>query len=191
MKIAVIGAGRIGRTLGAKWSAAGHAVVYGVRTPQETDERAVADAVDDADVVVLAVPGAAGLDVLRSLGSKLEGKLVIDATNDAPGSSTLRARAVVEGGGSPVRAFNTLGWENFADPVVGGMQADLLFAAEDGPDRQTAEQLIREVGLEPVWLGGLDAFDVADSVTQLWFTLVFERGLGRRLAFKVLRDQAG
>ncbi len=72
---------------------------------------------------------------------------------------------------------------------MGGVRADLVFAADDGAGRQTAEQLIREVGLEPVWLGGVDAFDVADSVTQLWFTLVFKRGLGRRLAFKVLRDQ--
>ena len=36
--------------------------------------------------------------------------------------------------------------------------------------------------------GGVDEFDVVDSVTQLWFTLVFKRQLGRRLAFKVLRD---
>jgi len=33
MKIAVIGAGNIGRTLGSKWAAAGHEVVYGVRSP--------------------------------------------------------------------------------------------------------------------------------------------------------------
>ena len=189
MKIAVIGAGRIGRTLGGKWTGAGHAVVYGVRTPKQSDERPVSDAVDAADVVVLAVPGAVGLDVVESLGPLLAGKIVIDATNDVPGSSALRASAALAGGGIPVRAFNTLGWENFADPVVGGIQADLLFAADEGPGKQTGEQLIREVGLEPVWLGGVDAFDVVDSVTQLWFTLVFKRGLGRRLAFKVLRDQ--
>jgi len=189
MKIAVIGAGRIGRTLGEKWTPAGHTVVYGVRTPEQAHERPVPDAVDGADVVVLAVPGAAALSVVESLGRLLAGKVVVDATNDVPGSSALRALAVAEAGGVPVRAFNTLGWENFADPVVGGMQADLLFAADEGPGKQTAEQLIREVGLEPVWLGGVDAFDVVDSVTQLWFTLVFKRGLGRRLAFKVLRDQ--
>lgn len=52
----------------------------------------------------------------------------------------------------------------------------------------TAEALIRDVGLEPVWLGGVEAFDVADGVTRLWFTLALQRKLGRRLAFKVLRD---
>jgi 8-hydroxy-5-deazaflavin:NADPH oxidoreductase len=127
--------------------------------------------------------------VVESLGRLLAGRVVIDATNDVPGSSALRASAALAAGGVPVRAFNTLGWENFADPVVGGVQADLLYAADEGPGKQTVEQLIREVGLEPVWLGGVDAFAVVDSVTQLWFTLVFKRGLGRRLAFKVLRDQ--
>jgi len=193
MKIAIIGAGRIGTTLGAKWEAAGHAVVYGVRSPDGKAEQPVLEAADGADVIVLAVPGAAAMDVIESLGQALAGRFLIDATNDvgSPGSGTVRARAAIAEGAIPVRAFNTLGWENFADPVVGGVRADLLFGADEGPGKDVAEQLIRDVGLEPVWLGGIDEFDVVDSVTQLWFTLVFKRGLGRRLAFKLLRDQPG
>jgi len=34
VRIAVVGAGNIGRTLGTKWVAAGHEVVYGVRSPE-------------------------------------------------------------------------------------------------------------------------------------------------------------
>jgi len=190
VQIAVIGAGRIGRTLGEKWAAAGHTVVYGVRAAEGADERPVREAADGADVIVLAVPGNAAMDVIESLGPTLAGRVVIDATNDvaAPGSGTLRARATLAQGADPVRAFNTLGWENFADPIVGGVPADLLFGAEEGRGKDVAEQLIRDMGLEPVWVGGVDEFDVVDSVTQLWFTLVFKRQLGRRLAFKVLRD---
>jgi 8-hydroxy-5-deazaflavin:NADPH oxidoreductase len=165
MRIAVIGAGNIGRTLGGKWSAAGH-----------------------AEVVLLAVPAPAAKEVLASLGSDLAGKVVVDATNDVQGSGKLHALDELADGAHPVRAFNTLGWENFADPVVGGVTADLVYAAEEGVARYTAERLIRDVGLEPVWVGGVDAFDVVDSVTRLWFTLAFQRKLGRRLAFKVLRD---
>jgi 8-hydroxy-5-deazaflavin:NADPH oxidoreductase len=188
MSIAVIGAGNIGRTLGGKWSAAGHNVVYGVRQPGEPATATVADAVAAAEVVVLAVPGAAATEVIASLGSDLAGKVVVDATNDVQGSGKLHALDELADGAHPVRAFNTLGWENFADPVVGGVTADLLYAAEEGVARETAERLIRDVGLEPVWVGGVDAFDVVDSVTRLWFTLAFQRKLGRRLAFKVLRD---
>ena len=188
LRIAVIGAGNIGRTLGSKWAAAGHEVVYGVRRPGEPGTASVGDAVERAEVVVLAVPGAAAKEVVASLGSDLAGKVVVDATNDVQGSGKLHALDELAHGAHPVRAFNTLGWENFADPVVGGVQADLLYAAEEGVAKDTAETLIRDVGLEPVWVGGVEAFDVVDSVTRLWFTLALQRGLGRRLAFKVVRD---
>jgi predicted dinucleotide-binding enzyme len=189
MKIAVIGAGNIGGTLGRKWAAAGHEVVYGVRSPGAPGTSAVADAVAGAGVVVLAVPGSAAKDVLASLGAALAGKVVIDATNDIQGAGKLHALDELADGAHPVRAFNTLGWENFADPVFDGVAADLFYAAEEGHAKEVADRLIAEVGLEPVWLGGVDAFDVVDSLTRLWFLLAFQRKLGRRLAFKMLVGQ--
>jgi predicted dinucleotide-binding enzyme len=189
MRIAVIGAGNIGRTLGGKWVTAGHQVVYGVRSPGAPDTAAVADAVATAEVVTLAVPGAAAKDVLAALGAALAGKVVIDATNDIEGTGKLHALGELTDGAHPVRAFNTLGWENLADPIFDGVTADLFYAAEDGHANEVAHRLIAEVGLRPVWLGGVDAFDLVDSLTQLWFTLAFQRKLGRRLAFKMLVDQ--
>jgi 8-hydroxy-5-deazaflavin:NADPH oxidoreductase len=188
MKIAVLGAGKIGRTLGEKWVGAGHDVVYGVRRPGKPGTAAVAAAVTDAEVVVLAVPGAVAEDVVSQLGMDLAGKVVVDATNNVLGPGKLHALGELADGAHPVRAFNTLGWEIFADPTVGGVTADLLYAAEEGIAKDTAETLIRDVGLEPVWVGGVDAFDIVDSVTLLWFTLALQRKLGRRLAFKVLRE---
>jgi 8-hydroxy-5-deazaflavin:NADPH oxidoreductase len=187
MRIAVIGAGNIGRTLGGKWEAAGHQVIYGVRNPAGPGQASVSDAVTGTEVVLIAVPGAAAKDVLATLGPALVGKVVVDASNAVQGSK-LHALDDLPEGAHPVRAFNTLGWENFADPVVAGVQADLFYAAEDGRPREVAEGLIRDVGLEPVWLGGVEALDLVDSVTRLWFTLAFQRGLGRRLAFKVLAE---
>jgi predicted dinucleotide-binding enzyme len=138
MKIAVIGAGNIGGTLGRKRAAAGHEVVYGVRSPGAPGTAAVADAVAEAEVVVLAVPGSAAKDVLASLGAALVGKVVIDATNDIQqGAGKLHALDELADGAHPVRAFNTLGWENFTDPVFDGVAADLFYAAEEGPRRRS------------------------------------------------------
>jgi predicted dinucleotide-binding enzyme len=109
------------------------------------------------------VPGAAAKDVLASLGHALAGKVVIDASNDVQGSGKLHALDELAEGALPVRAFNTLGWENFADPIVAGVQADLLYAAEGGPAREVAAQLIRDVGLAPVWLGGVEAFELVTA----------------------------
>ena len=124
LTIAVIGAGRVGRTLGAKWAAAGHHVVYGVRAPSTPDTTSVQDAAASAEVVLLAVPGGAAKDVLATLGQALAGKVVIDATNDVRGTGKLHALEELTDGAHPVRAFNTLGWENFADPVFDGVNAD-------------------------------------------------------------------
>lgn len=189
LEIAVIGAGNIGRTLGAKWMSAGHAVVYGVRSPGAPDTASVPDAVAPAEVVLLAVPGAAAKEVLAALGTALAGKVVIDASNDIQGTGKLHALAELTDAAHPVRAFNTLGWENFADPVFDGITADLFYAAEEGHAKEVADRLIADIGLRPVWLGGVDAFDLVDSLTRLWFTLAFQRKLGRRLAFKMLGGQ--
>ncbi len=186
LEIAVIGAGNIGRTLGARWATAGHQVVYGVRSPGAPDTASVPDAAARAEVVLLAVPGAAAKEVLAALGTALAGKVVIDASNDIQSTGKLHALAELPEAAHPVRAFNTLGWENFADPDFDGVAADLFYAAEEGHAQEVAERLISDVGLRPVWLGGVDAFDLVDSLTRLWFTLAFERKLGRRLAFKML-----
>jgi 8-hydroxy-5-deazaflavin:NADPH oxidoreductase len=186
MRIAVIGAGNIGRTLGGAWADSGHAVTYGLRSPGAPGTTAIADAVAGAEVVLLAVPGKAAGELIVSLGQTLAGKVVIDATNDVQGAGKLHALDELVDGAHPVRAFNTLGWESFADPSFDGVAADLFYAAEEGRAREVAEILISDLGLRPVWLGAVDAFDLVDSLARLWFTLVFQRGRGRRLAFKML-----
>jgi hypothetical protein len=82
-----------------------------------------------------------------------------------------------------VRAFNSLGWENFADPLFDGVPADLFFSAP-AADRAAVEELITGVGLRPVYLGE-GKQDVVDAVLPLWFTLTQARG-SRRIAFRVL-----
>ena len=57
---------------------------------------------------------------------------------------------------------------------------NLLTENPDGLERKAIEELG-----EPM---ELPRNRVADSVTRLWFTLALQRKLGRRLAFKVLRD---
>ena len=81
-----------------------------------------------------------------------------------------------------VRAFNSLGWENFADPVPG---ASLFFVA-DPSARSVAEDLIAAVGLDPAFLGGPSAVGTVDAVTPLWFALVQAHGGNRRTALRVV-----
>jgi predicted dinucleotide-binding enzyme len=186
-RIGVIGSGNIGRTLGDAWRRAGHDVVHASRSPQPPQTVAVADAVVGVDVVLLAVPGAAVPLLLAEHGPALDGRVVIDATNDVGAQRLHHADAYAKfaPGARFVRAFNTLGYEMFADPSVGGEVADLFWC---GPDDAGVEQLIADVGLRPVRVGDIDAIDVVDGAARLWLTLVFRQGHPRRLALRLLAD---
>jgi hypothetical protein len=133
---------------------------------------------------MIAVPGAAMPSLLAEHGPALDGRVVIDATNDVGAERLHHADAYGAAPGARfVRAFNSLGFELFADPSIGGEVADLFWC---GPDDAGAEQLIADVGLRPVRVGGIDAIDVVDGVARLWLTLVFRQGHPRRLAFRLL-----
>jgi predicted dinucleotide-binding enzyme len=201
MRVAVIGAGNIGGTLARKWAARGHQVTLGVRDPQKPevqqvlaelgpDARAtsVSDGARGADAVVFAVPGRSMAETVASMGDALDGKVVIDATNNI-GASSFNSMAVISSAAPRAhvyRAFNIYGWENFQTPVFDGTAADLFYAGPDGDARKLAEQLISDVGLRPVRLGGSDKAALVDSLLPLWFTLSSECGLGRHFAFKIL-----
>jgi 8-hydroxy-5-deazaflavin:NADPH oxidoreductase len=190
MKIAMIGKGNIGRTLGASWRAAGHDVVYGARGgpgdgPGGAPLRGIRDAMKGAGVVVLAVPGAAVPDLVNEHGDALAGKVVIDAVNRM-GAAEYDSRALIAAAAPSaryVRAFNSLGWENLADPVPG---ANLFFAA-DPEARAVAEELITAVGLEPAYVGGADATPAVDGLLPLWFALVKQNGGNRKVALRIVR----
>jgi predicted dinucleotide-binding enzyme len=187
MRIAVIGKGNIGGSLGSKWRAAGHDVIYGARDgsgegPGGAPVTGIGDALKDADVVVLAVPGKVAADVVSEHSAALSGKAVIDAVNRI-GAPEFDSRAIIAQAAPQaryVRAFNSLGWENFANPMPG---TDLFFAA-DPEARATAEELIRAVGLEPAYVGDAGATATVDALLPLWFALVQQNGGNRRLALR-------
>jgi predicted dinucleotide-binding enzyme len=189
-RIAVIGVGRIGGTLGDAWRRAGHDVTFGVREPAGRDEdgRRFATpeaAVRSADVVVFAIPGKAMDTTIPELSGDLTGRTVIDATNrfDTPTAHNQALQDLASDDTPVYRAFNSLGVENFRDPRYGDEIADLFFAGPDGRARSVVESLISDVGLRPIYVGRDP--DLVDSVLRLWFALTTERK-SRDLAFKLL-----
>lgn len=204
MKIAVIGAGNVGATLGREWIGAGHEVRFGVRDPSApsvaelvAELGAGAEAVDPvsaatgAEVIVLAVPGGSIAETVTPLADVVAGKVVINATNivgpGAPSTNALVREAAPEA--RVVRAFSTLGAENFAQPVIGGLPADILWC---GPDDtvEVAEELIGGIGLRPVRVTADDAEAIIDAVFRLWMDLALRQGRGRRLSINVVTDTA-
>ena len=189
MKIAVLGAGLVGSTLGRLWYAAGHDVTFAARhaarqqvLAAELGERAhaasVADAVAGAEVVLVAVPGPAVTDVLQAAGP-LDGRVMIDAANSfGQQQVTLRSLADAFPQARWVRAFNSLSVSVMADdnhrepPWV-------LFLSGDEEAKPVAAQLIRDAGFDPVDLGGIDDSQLQDPGSTLWtFALTRDEATG-------------
>ena len=202
MKIAVLGAGNIGGTMGKKWAAAGHEVFFGVR--DETNPKvaallkdisgkaragSVANALAFGDVVLVAIPYDAVAATVAAHTDRLAGKIIIDASNKfgAPVVNNLETIRQAVPTAKLFRAFNSLGWDVFANPQWGSVQADHFYCGPDGENRQLVEKLIAEVGVRPVWVGGLESAPVVDALGTLWVTLAFRQGWGRDIAFKMVK----
>jgi predicted dinucleotide-binding enzyme len=114
--------------------------------------------------------------------------LVVDATNDigAPVANAAAQISAAAPGARYARAFNSLGFESFADPVFDGERADLFFASDEA-DRGRLEELISAVGLRPAYLGA-DAQDTVDLALPLWLALVRQRG-HRGVALRVVEKK--
>lgn len=201
MNIAILGTGNIGGTLGKKWAAVGHTVVFGVRDLRSAKAQslresypearlvAIPQALANADVVLLAVPWSAVPEVVRANADALAGKIIIDATNNFGGPVVNNVQAIA--GAVPTaiifRAFNSLGWDVFAQPQFGETQVDTFYCGPEGEARAKVEKLIQEVGVRPIWVGGLETVGTVDAVGTLWVTLAFQRGRGRGIALKLLQ----
>lgn len=202
MKIAVVGAGNVGSSLGRRFAVEGHEVVFGVRDLSGERARSavsrapgsgaagVAEAASGAEVVVLAVP-LDGLDDALAAVDDLSGRVVVDAVNavrgPVPGGLpsvshhilALRPEARI------VKAFNTIGYEVMLNPIYPGGRAVLPLAGVDPAGRATVAGLAAEIGFDPVDLGGLDAVPLVEAFARVWIRMAMT-GRGRDFAFGLL-----
>ena len=203
MRIGIIGAGQVGTTLGGRWAAAGHDVIYGGRTPRATSATGarvvtIREAVVAADAVVLATPWAA-VDEALGLAGDFGGKPLIDVTNPiasgfslALGHTTSGAEHIAAGAPTArvVKAFNTTGLENMADPRYGERRVVMPIAGDDPDAVGIAVQLAEALGSQPVALPALARARELEPLAVLWIKLAIQLGHGRNIAFGLARRTA-
>jgi len=168
MKIGILGGGRVGGALAQSWKNAGHDVAISTR---ET----VAETAADADVLLLAVPCTAAADVIAAAGN-IDGKVLIDATNNLSGGPDGAEIASMARGAHTVKAFNTVFAQFFADPPA--TPPTLVFAGDDQTAKDTVAGLIRDAGFEPVDAG--DHVQAADleAFARLVIGIAYRQGKG-------------
>jgi predicted dinucleotide-binding enzyme len=180
-KIATIGAGREGGALGTLFAKAGHPVLFSSLHPEELKDLVAAagpaaragttaEAVAFGDVVFLAVPYTAVEQIGRDFGSALATKsLIVDVSNPVPARDGQDFVNGIASQGGPglvtakllksthvVRGFNAIGSGSLATLAHRpGNPVGVPIAGDDAKAIDLASRLIREVGFEPVLIGGL------------------------------------
>jgi len=181
--VAIIGTGNIGSRLAAAFAAGGQDFLLAGRDQEAARKVAadldghagmvsVDDAVERADVLVLAVWFDAFKQLIAQYGDRLAGKVIIDPTNpvgpdDNGGfqkligeqeSSGQILAGLLPAGARLVKAFGTLSADSLSAAARREPERAVLFyaAADDDAAGEEVADLIRIAGYEPVRVGGLD-----------------------------------
>lgn len=191
MEIGIIGTGDVGRALATGFTEGGHEIVLGSRTPQATTAAfevvSQQDAVLASDVVVLAVPATAAVDIADSLSDELADTIVVDPTNEYPTATGDRSVAERVAAAAPaakvVKAFNTIGANRLDSPVIDGEPVSMFVAGDDTEARTTVAGLAEDVGFTPVIVGDLSDAVHLENLARFWIDLSNE--FGRDVGFQL------
>jgi len=181
LKIAMVGSGKEGGALGTAFVKAGHPVMFSSRHPEQLKELVdglgplakagtVEQAIAFGDVVAIVVPYTAmeqiGKDHATALAKKA---LVLDVSNpiarrdgeelvksvEQQGGAGL-ATAKLLPGAHIVRGFNAINYKKLSEEAHRpGELVGVPIAGDDQKALAIASNLIREIGFEPVVVGGL------------------------------------
>ncbi|MDB5655661.1 MAG: oxidoreductase [Tardiphaga sp.] len=186
--ISIIGSGGMAAAIGGLAAKAGHTVE--VMSRDTAKARALAaqvgagattgtfGAAPAGDIVILAVPYAAVLDVVRQYGEKLAGKVLVDITNpvasdhmsfvtpaDSFGAQEISKVAPADA--EVVKAFNTLFSHVLAAGPVRGHALDVFIAGDDAPAKARVSAFIESLGLRAMDTGPLPMARTLEHVCLL------------------------
>jgi 8-hydroxy-5-deazaflavin:NADPH oxidoreductase len=182
MNVTIIGAGNMGVGIGSRVVAGGHHVTF-VDQSLEAAQKAAAAVmgsaknggkadsanlgnVDLGEVVVLAVWYGTNISLVKELGTRLSGKVVVDIANPlnqtfdglataADSSSAEDVAKAAAPGVSVVKAFNTTFAGTLISGQVNGQPLDVFIAGDDLDAKARVTQLVKDGGMRPVDTGGL------------------------------------
>ncbi len=193
MRIAIVGAGQTGRTLGIQWGGAGKEVWWGGGA-QEVAPR-IQEAVEEAwpngraaslpaategcEVIVLAVPWKDADKCLEG-AADLAGKILVDTVTpvtweDGPravrGDSFAEVLATRYPGARIVKAFNTIAARHLMNVRFGNQDADTFLCADDMEALDTVRTLAGQIGFRAVHAGPLRNAVLIEHLSVLFFYL--------------------
>lgn len=213
MKVAILGSGEVGQTLGAGFLKHGHQVMMGTRDPKKEEVAnwvaqtpgatagTFAEAASFGELIVLAVLGRIVEEVVRLAGpANLKGKALIDATNpitDAPpvdgvlefttgpNESAAEMLQALIPDTHVVKAFNSVGSGQMVNPHYEQGVPTMFLCGNDEAAKKVVSDVIRQFGWEPFDCGSIIAARALEPLCMLWCIPGFRQNLWTH-AFKVL-----
>lgn len=204
MNIAIIGTGNVGGALATKWAQKGHHIFLGVQNLEQfkgkallanphTSLHSIGEAVQQAEVVLIATPAPAAIAVAQSLGDT-SGKIIIDAMNMVMGrgpqgfANTADAILANTATRDVVKCFNTTGFNNMQNTMYGDTAIDMFVAGDSATGKSAAILLAKDAGFAECYnVGGNDKFTLMEQFAFFWINLAMMQGQGRDMAFKLLK----
>ena len=191
MNITVIGHGSVGGTLATEWANAGHDITIGARKPSGDAAQhlsqtvgitvtTISESLSHPEVILVAVPAHAGIEVADQIAS----------AGPDPYETVADALQVRVNGTRVVKAFNTTGAENMADPAYGGDRLDMFMAGSDDDAKAITASLASDAGFGACYdVGDPSFFASLEHLARIWISLAVTQGHGRDIGFKLLHRQ--
>jgi predicted dinucleotide-binding enzyme len=198
----------VGAGLARAWSALGHSVVIGSRSPDSerlvelvagigngVSAAGLADSAAGADVIVLAVPWSAAELSVSSLGD-VSSRVFIDATNPFVKGLNLGLGHTESGGEQVakwaagariVKALNIVDARLLDGSQLDGREISIPICGDDADAKQDATELISELGFDVVDAGALTNSRLLEPLALLMIRLSMKKNLGTEIGFRVLR----
>lgn len=199
-KIAILGTGIVGNTIGTKLVSLGHAVMMGSRT--ENNEKAEAwakqngtlashgtflDAAASAEIIFNCTSGQVSLEALQLAGREnLQGKILVDLANPLDFSKGMPPSLTICNTDSlgetiqrqftdvkVVKTLNTLNCELMVNPGLLKDPGNLFICGNDTEAKAAIDSLLREFGWEQIIdLGDISASRGMEQLLPVWIRLM-------------------
>jgi hypothetical protein len=202
--IGILGTGSVGGSLGKLLLHHGCNVIWGARDPKKAADAlgdgarvvSFAEAAQLADILIVALPWANALEVLKSLPS-LDGKIIVDATNPlnadwSPlllGQENSAAEEIQKAlpQSRVVKAFNTIFADMMTPEQLTGSWVTAFYCGDDAAAKSSVRELLAAIGLHPEDAGSLTSARWLEGMAHLNIRIAVALGGGTRAFFQYSR----
>ena len=211
-KIGVIGSGQVGQVLAEGFLKHGYEVMRGSRDAGKLAEwkkgagakaqtGTSAETARFGEIVVLAVKGSGAEEAVAELGSALDGKIVLDATNPiadkpptngvlsyftGPNDSLMERLQKRAPKARFVKAFSCVGNALMINPKLAS-KPSMFICGNDSAAKEQARAILDKFGWETEDMGGVEAARAIEPLCMLWCLPGILRNDWSSRAFKVVR----